>query len=93
MSMLEHSPVVRRKDVWMRGLFMLLFVAGVGAAHVVWNVVALVQFIWLLVTGEPSRQLASFGAGLAIWAADAVRFLTFASEDKPFPWREWPASP
>jgi len=91
MSLTERTPAYKRKEVWLRGLYMLLFMVGVGAAHIVWNVVAVVQFIWLLVANEPNEQLAQFGSSIARWTADAVRFLSFASEDRPFPWRPWPA--
>ena len=88
--MVEHSAPFRQRAVWLRGLFMLLFMMGLGAAHVVWNAIAVVQFVWLLVAGQPNDQLAKFGASLSLWVAEAVRFLTFAVEDKPFPWRNWP---
>jgi Domain of unknown function (DUF4389) len=92
MSMIEHTAAYKRRDVWLRGLFMLIFMIGIGAAHIVWNVVAVVQFIWLLIAGQPNDQLSRFGATLAKWLSDAVRFLTFASDDKPFPWRDWPGA-
>ena len=92
MSMVDHTASYRKRSVWLRALFMVLFMIGISAAQVVWNAVAIAQFIWLLVTGQPNGQLMKFGASLATWLAAAVRFLTFASEDKPFPWRDWPVS-
>jgi len=79
------------RDVWLRGLFMLLVIVGCGVAQAVLNLVALLQFGWLLFTGGPNRQITQFGASLAKWFAEAARFLGAASEAKPFPWGPWPA--
>jgi hypothetical protein len=82
------TPVTR--DVWMRGLFMLLFIIGFGFGQWLLNFLALVQFVWLLIAREPNRFIASFGNSLSTWLADIGRFLTAAIDDKPFPWRRWP---
>jgi hypothetical protein len=54
------------------------------------NLFAIVQFLWLLAAREPNQFLARFGNTLSIWLADIGRFLTCATDDKPFPWRPWP---
>jgi hypothetical protein len=77
-------------DVWMRGLFMLLFIIGLGIGQWLLNALAIVQFLWLLFTREPNPALAGFGHSLSIWLAEVGRFLTCASEEKPFPWKPWP---
>jgi hypothetical protein len=77
-------------EVWKRGLFMLLLAIFFGIGHAVLNAVAVVQFLWLLFTGAPNRLLLGFGRSLSSWLADAARFMTCASDDKPFPWRPWP---
>jgi hypothetical protein len=76
----------------MRGLFMLLFIIGFGAAQAVLNLTALLQFGWLLFTGSSNRQLSRFGGSLAKWFAEAAKFLSAASDEKPFPWKDWPAA-
>jgi Domain of unknown function (DUF4389) len=76
--------------VWMRGLYMLLFVLAFGVAQTLLCVTAIAQFLWLLFAGEANSQIAQFGNSLARWLADAARFLACASEAKPFPWAPWP---
>lgn len=78
------------REVWMRGLFMLLVAIGVSLAQVLLNLLALGQFLWLLFAGEPNRFLLRFGRSLSVWLSDAARFLSCASENKPFPWDQWP---
>jgi hypothetical protein len=77
-------------DIWKRGLFMLLFGIGFSIGQVVLNAIAIVQFVWLLAKRERNENLARFGASLSTWFADASRFQSCASDDKPFPWRPWP---
>jgi hypothetical protein len=80
------------RDVWMRGLFMLLLIIGFTVGQWLLNLVALVQFLWLLFARAPNELLARFGSTLAIWLADVGCFLTCATDDKPFPWRSWPGT-
>jgi hypothetical protein len=86
----EAGPTAR--DVWMRGLFMLLLIIGFVAGQWLLNLLALVQFLWLLFAREPNAFLARFGNSLAIWLAEVARFLTCATDEKPFPWRSWPGA-
>ena len=83
----DDKPSTR--DVWMRGLFMFLFMIGFAIAQWLLNVLAVVQFLWLLFAREPSHLLARFGNTLATWLAEIGRFLSCATNDKPFPWRPW----
>ena len=84
----DDKPTAR--DVWMRGLFMLLFIIAFWAGQWLLNFLAIVQFIWLLAAREPNQFIARFGNSLSIWLAEVGRFLTCATDDKPFPWRPWP---
>jgi hypothetical protein len=90
MAMQSHDETDRRQAVWMRGLFMLLLAIAFSIAQLVLNAVAVVQFLWLLFTGGPNGFLTRFGASLSAWLAESARFMTCASDDKPFPWRQWP---
>jgi hypothetical protein len=85
-----EKPTAR--DVWMRGLFMLILIVGFTAGQWLLNLLALVQFLWLLFARAPNEFIARFGNSLAIWLAEVGRFLTGATDEKPFPWRPWPAT-
>ena len=73
-----------------RGALMLVFLVLTSLARYVTIVIALIQFGWMLFTGGPNVWLRGFGASLAVWIADTTRFLSAASDDKPFPWKPWP---
>lgn len=94
MDSVEKTAPRNTRDIWVRGLVMLLFMVAMGFAQVLLNLVAVVQFVWLLVYGERNHGLGDFGASLAKWSAQAILFLSCASNEKPFPWQQWPtASP
>jgi hypothetical protein len=90
----DHAETTRpaAKTIWIRGLIMLLFIVLFGVVQSVLYLIAIIQFIWMAVTGERNAFIADFGRPLALWLADTARFLTAESEDKPFPWRSWPTS-
>lgn len=77
---------------WMRGLFMLLLLLAFAVAQTLLWVTAIAQFLWLLFAGEQNALLSRFGRSLALWLAEAARYITCASEAKPFPWASWPSA-
>ena len=91
---MEHNHSQKKhigRNVWMRGLYMLLLLICFGVAEVTRYVSAFMQFGWLVFTGAPNDFLRRVGVFLSGWTADTVRFLICVSEDKPFPWRDWPS--
>ncbi len=89
---IDHEPTARNlnKEIWMRGLFMLLFLFAFGIAQSLLFLLALAQFVWLLITKQQNHHLSRFGASLSIWFSDTVRFLSCETDQKPFPWTSWP---
>ena len=49
--------------------------AAFGGAQVVLNVVAIIQFVWLLFTSNPNRFVLRSAPPLSVWLADVGRFL------------------
>ncbi len=77
---------------WQRGLFMLICAFLYNVAEVVVVAVAILQFLFKLVTGEENLQLKLFGRSLSIFFFQTMQFLTFNSEEKPFPFSPWPSA-
>lgn len=86
----EGSPASKR-NLWMRGLYMLLMVFAFHVSWTVMFVIAVCQFILAAATDGPNDRLSSFGRSLGGYAGEIVRFLTFASEEIPFPFSDWPS--
>jgi len=76
-------------SVWVRGLWVLLFGLMFSLSRAVLYVVALVQFGWQVVQGETNQPIADFGRALAEWQAATSRYMTAASDARPFPLASW----
>ena len=69
---------------------MVLFAVIFNIAEFVVVVVVVVQFITKLFTGDVHERLQEFGDSIAQYIAEIVRYLTFHTENVPFPFGEWP---
>lgn len=89
----QPSPVTAaRQAVLIRALFMVLFVIIYYVAEWLVVAVAVFQFVVVLITGKQNGNLTAFGDGLSRFVYQIARFLTFNTEDKPFPFSEWPGA-
>lgn len=80
-----------KRSVWMRGLFMLLMGFAYHLSGTLLAIITIFQFVAALLAGSPNAQLLSFGRGLGRYVQQIVCFLTFSSEDVPFPFSDWPS--
>lgn len=81
---------LKAKDTWVRGLYMLLFALFYSIAEIVLAVVVLVQFGFRLFSGRTNPNLLNFGQSLSTYFYQIIQFLTFNSEEKPYPFHDWP---
>lgn len=77
-------------SAWPRGAFMLLFIVLASLAQNLLSVIAVLQFLWLLFARAPNPFLTRFGAALGAWFQATARYQACASEDRPFPFADWP---
>ena len=88
--MSEVSENVKSEKQWLRGLYMLLFIIISEMAKVVVVTVAIIQFLFAILTGKGNSNLTQFGNSMAQFVQQVVDFLTYNTEDKPFPFAQWP---
>ncbi|MBU1213943.1 MAG: DUF4389 domain-containing protein [Gammaproteobacteria bacterium] len=81
-----------KRNIWMRGLFMLLMGLAFQVCGTVLCIVTVIQFAVVVLGGEPNVRLLSFGRNLGTYLRQIVAYLTFAAEELPFPFSEWPTS-
>jgi hypothetical protein len=81
-----------RKETWVRLLYVLLFVILYGVAEAVLGVIVIVQFGFKLITHETNDNLLNFSTGLNKYIYKILQFMTFNSNEKPFPFSDWPGS-
>ena len=77
-------------DTWKRGLFIILFAIISGVAKFVVTLVALFQFITLLFKGEVNEAVIPLGQNLSTYLYQITLFLTFKTEEMPFPFLAFP---
>jgi len=87
-EIVEH---VKDTSAWTRLLFMALFAVLYWVAEVVLAVVILFQFLSVLFTGNRNDKVLSLGAQLSTYAYQIFRYLTYNSEERPFPMGDWPS--
>jgi Domain of unknown function (DUF4389) len=89
---IEHH--VKSRSTWRRLFFVLVVVALCWVCVTIVGAVVVLQCCWLLLTGETNEKLRRFGHNLATYIYQAIRYLTFDTEERPFPFdADWPAAP
>jgi hypothetical protein len=52
----------------------------------------MLQFFWVLFTGETKREFASIGRQLGDYGRQIVLYMSFNTDDRPFPFDlDWPS--
>ena len=78
--------------VWLRLVYIIITALVLYIALAVFWVSSLVQFLFALITAERNLKLAVFCDVLCQYINQCTRFISFCSEDKPFPFAELPES-
>ncbi len=90
---MDPHPVetAARRNLLVRGLLMILMAVAYHVTGTLLFVVAVVQFAFTLIGESPNPHLLSFGRSLGSYFQQNVNFLTFVTEEMPFPFKEWPS--
>ena len=78
------------REHWTRLVYMIIFALCLQVASIVMWALVVLQFLFALVTGKDNGNLRSFGQSLSEYIYEALQFLTYNSNDKPFPFSSWP---
>jgi hypothetical protein len=82
----------RPRNIWMRGLLMVVMALAFHLASMLLGLLAVVQFVLVLVTEKPNERLSAFAQGLGQYLRQISEFVGFSTEELPFPFSDWPAS-
>ena len=81
---------VKSPIIWIRLLYMILFVAFYVVAEILLSAMVIFQFLHRLLLGSTNDNVLQFTGGLAQYFLQVIRYLAFNTEDKPFPFADWP---
>lgn len=84
----EH---IKTKSTWIRAVYILVFWFAYSVAEFVLGATVLFQFLFVLFTGEKNEKLLLLGQDLSQYIYQLNQFLTFNTDEKPFPFSDWPS--
>lgn len=88
--MTRFKQSVGSADFWLRLLYTLLLALAWQITELLLIAVVLLQIGYRVFTGAADARLADFGGRLSAYAAQIGCYVTGASEQKPWPFMEWP---
>ena len=90
----QFKSNVKSRSTWLRLFFMIVVVFLYGVSRVVVGAVVVLQFFYVLFSGETNKRLEQLGQALATYTYQIIRYLTFNTEARPFPFdADWPKGP
>lgn len=88
---MKHAKTaITSADFWLRLLYILLFALAWQITELLLVVVVVLQIGSQLLNGSYEPRLTGFGNSLSQYAWQIGRFATGATEQKPWPFMEWP---
>lgn len=76
---------------WLRLVYMVFYVVVFNVVEVLIAAVVLFQVVMTLFTGSRNQRAMDFGAQLGMYAYQILQYLTYNSDEAPFPFSEWPS--
>lgn len=76
---------LKSRDTWYRFVFMLVYAVILSITSMVATAIIVLGFLIVLFTGERNDQLRRAGASVANYIRDVLRFLSYNTDEKPFP--------
>lgn len=89
----EFRSNVTNSRSWIRLVYMLIFGILLHLAGLVMWVLCALQFLFALLTGRDNANLRSLGGSISVFVHEALDFVSYNSEQKPFPFAPWPQNP
>jgi len=84
---------LKSRDTWTRLLFMVICYVLVSLASLVGSVIVVLGFLMVLFTGKVNPELRGVGQSLASYIFENIRYLTFNTDERPFPFgKPWPSA-
>ena len=86
----ELKVNVFKQGKWLRILWIALFLFIYTYASLVLYLIAVLQFLFNLVTDSPNKSLSELAALFREWMVQIINFVTYQKTEKPYPFSEFP---
>jgi hypothetical protein len=83
---------LKSESFWLRSLFMVFFFVVYRIVDIAVFLIAISQWFYVLLTGDANASLSRFAASLATYVSQIITYLSYSSEQKPFPFTDWPSN-
>jgi len=80
------------KNGWIRVLFVALFWFVFYLTQLVVAAVVIAQCLFTIISGSPNSHLLKFGDNLSRYVQQLLRYVTFNTDERPFPFSDFPQS-
>ncbi len=90
MDLITQSGIPRGK-IGVRLMYTLLFVLILSLMNFIIQLIAVMQFVILLLTKSYSEPLRSFSNKASVYVYRLIRYITLNDNNKPFPFVDFPA--
>ena len=81
---------LKKQDHWARLLLMIIFAFVNYIVRMVVLLIAVIQFLFVTVTSKTNANLLTFARSLTHYSYQIMMYLTYVSEERPFPFAIWP---
>src|SRR5690606_2007137 len=89
--MSEFKSNVTSDASWLRTLCMVACFLVYRVFDLLVLLLTVLQWFFRLFTGQPQAELADFAAALGVYVQQIVHYLAGRTEEKPYPFQDWPA--
>jgi len=86
----EVETTEREKPGVSRALFTILYLIIIRLISMVLFVIAITQYIYSWLTGEPNDKILYFTESLAEYSRQLVAYVGFNTDERPWPVGDWP---
>ncbi|HDY98898.1 MAG TPA: DUF4389 domain-containing protein [Pseudomonas sabulinigri] len=77
-------------DFWLRLLYTILFMLAWQVVEILLALLVVIQIMSRLFTGSANEDAKVWGEGFSLYACQIGRYITQVSDQKPWPFIEWP---
>jgi len=87
----EVKTHITSTETWLRLLFMVMFAVISWVSKLVLIAVVIFQSLLKLLTGTINERALDLGQQLSTYIYQILRYLTFNTEERPYPFSDWPS--